>query len=340
VLTKLGAEPHSAAFAEKPLEIAKDKYTRDVLQNLNKAATQANSKDLRYLVNCGNNIDKKMSIFGEAPVHKAVLSDHEEKHNALGMILETCNADANNIDSNGWTPLHHAANIGDYEAAALLIENGSKVNSYSNQQRTPLHLAALNNHVNMIVILLNNQAELEWKDELSCTPLHLACKKGSFQALELILANGANIYARDHRNWTPLHYASYNGHPKLLNALLKWEADEDKLRDYRSTQSKLAFNLSKTESTKWAFNHIWRACKIGDLDMVRILLREGQDVNEQTQVLKNTPLHIASKFGHLLIVKYLLEQDADIDLANAYSKNAYELAEESIELASYNYNIL
>ena len=75
--------------------------------------------------------------------------------------------------------------------------------------------------------------------------------------------------------WSPLHYASYNGHAKLVNALVKWEADEDKLRDYRSTQNKLAFNLSKTDETKWAFNHIWRACKIGDLDMVRILLREG-----------------------------------------------------------------
>ena len=39
LLTKLGSEPHSAAFPQKPLEIGKDKYTRDVLQNLNNAAT-------------------------------------------------------------------------------------------------------------------------------------------------------------------------------------------------------------------------------------------------------------------------------------------------------------
>jgi hypothetical protein len=31
-------------------------------------------KDLKHLVNCGNKIDNKMSIFGEAPIHKAVLS--------------------------------------------------------------------------------------------------------------------------------------------------------------------------------------------------------------------------------------------------------------------------
>ena len=74
-----------------------------------------------------------MSIFGEAPIHKAVLSEEEEKQSALAAIIEECHANVNNIDSNGWTPLHHAANTGDYDSAALLIENGAKVNSYSNQ---------------------------------------------------------------------------------------------------------------------------------------------------------------------------------------------------------------
>jgi len=133
-LIRLGAEPRSAAFAQNPLEIGKDKFTRNVVQNLNKAATQANSKDLRYLVNCGDKIDERRSIFGEAPIHKAVLSNEEEsKTDALAAIIEDCHANVNNIDSNGWTPLHHAANIGDYEAAGLLVENGAKVNSYSNQ---------------------------------------------------------------------------------------------------------------------------------------------------------------------------------------------------------------
>jgi hypothetical protein len=99
-------------------------------------------------------------------------------------------------------------------------------------------------------------------------------------ALELLLTNGANIEAVDQRKWTPLHYAAYNGHPKCINKLLKWEADQDRLRHFRSTQNKLAFNLCKTDQCKWAFNHIWKSCREGDLDMVRILLREGQDVNE------------------------------------------------------------
>ena len=34
----LGADPNSAAFAERPLEVGKDKFVRSVLQNLNDAA--------------------------------------------------------------------------------------------------------------------------------------------------------------------------------------------------------------------------------------------------------------------------------------------------------------
>lgn len=45
---------------------------------MNDAAYQANVKDLKHLVNCGNKIDNKLSIFGEAPVHKAVLSKLKE----------------------------------------------------------------------------------------------------------------------------------------------------------------------------------------------------------------------------------------------------------------------
>jgi len=68
--------------------------------------------------------------------------------------------------------------------------------------------------------------------------------------------------------------------------------------------------------------------------MVRILLREGQDINEQTQNLKNTPLHIAAQSGHLLIVKFLLESEAAVNLSNANALNPLELTAVAIELVT------
>lgn len=66
--------------------------------------------------------------------------------------------------------------------------------------------------------------------------------------------------------------------------------------------------------------------------MVRNLLRGGQNPKEQTQSMRNTPLHIAAKHGHLLIVKYLIEHGAQGHLANANGMSALDLAQESQEL--------
>ena len=200
---------------------------------MNEAAFQANVKDLKHLVNCGNKIDQKLSIFGEAPIHKAVLSKLKvaEKSLALHAIIDS-KANMDNMDSNGWTALHHAAYNGDIESATILIrDGGANVNAYSNKQRTPLHFAAHNNHKMIIQLLLANGADLEWPDAEKCTPLHIACKRGHTESVALLLNSNANIYAQDMRQWTSLHYSAYNGYGKVCNQLLKWEADKDILRD-------------------------------------------------------------------------------------------------------------
>jgi len=50
--------------------------------------------------------------------------------------------------------------------------------------------------------------------------------------------------------------------------------------------------------------------------MLRILLREGQDPNEQTQAERNTALHLAAQNGHILIVLFLLDQKATAERPN------------------------
>ena len=143
----------------------------------------------------------------------------------------------------------------------------------------------------------------------------------------MLLAYGANIYAVDERQWTPLHYAAYNGYPAICNKLLSFSADTDpKLRDALNSQNKTAFNICKNPPTKLGFRIIWKAAKEGDLDMVRILIREGADINAVTQDLRNSPLHLAAQHGHILIVKYLLELDASTVLKKSQMKTALQLA--------------
>ena len=189
----------------------------------------------------------------------------------------------------------------------------------------------MNGHVPIIKLLLSHGARIASADQQHCTPLHLACKKGALESVTQLLAYGANIYATDHRQWTPLHYASYNGFPKVCKKLLTWSADTDpKLRNAKNSQNKVAFNICKNPDTKLGFRIIWKSAKEGDLDMVRILIREGQDPNEQTQHERNTPLHLAAQNGHILIVMYLLDQKAVSNMLNSQDKTPLDLCKESL----------
>lgn len=210
---------------------------------------------MEYLVNCGEKIDTRSSIVGQAPIHKAVLSNFSEaeKSKTLDQIFK-CKADLDIIDSNGWTAIHHASYNGDLQSVNLLMNQGANINAFSNQFNTPLHFAALNNHRSVMASLIAAGANKEARDEHKCTPLHSACRKGSQDCLELLLREGSDIMALDNRQWSPLHYASYNGHPKAVNTLLKWEADFDKLSSIKNSQGKIAFIVSKNDNVKKSFN--------------------------------------------------------------------------------------
>ena len=185
-----------------------------------------------------------------------------------------------------------------------------------------------------MAILLKNRAAIEAEDSQGCTPLHLACKKGSLSAVSMLLRNQANVYALDERQWTSLHYAAYNGYPAVCKKLLTWSVDKDpKLRNARNSQNKVAFNVCKNPETKLGFRIIWSAARDGDLDLVRILIREGQDPDEKSQALKNSPLHLAAQNGHFLIVRLLVDAEgADKDCENVDKKLPMALAEASFAI--------
>ena len=142
------------------------------------------------MVNCGEDIDGKASIIGQAPIHKVVLSAtaEHEKQTALEQIFK-CKAELDIVDSNGWTALHHAAyakNDEELLAVQLLVGQGANIKVISNQFKTPLHFAALQNNPKVLQFLLEACKTAEEclkymmaEDEQKCTPLHLACKNGS-----------------------------------------------------------------------------------------------------------------------------------------------------------------
>ncbi len=56
-------------------------------------------------------------------------------------------------------------------------------------------------------------------------------------------------------------------------------------------------------------------------------------------MLRNTPLHIASRYGHFLIVKYMLENGAQAQAMNREGKTPFNFADETRRVVERKPNI-
>lgn len=236
-------------------------------------------------------------------------------------------SDPNIKDSNGWSALHYACQLGDFESVEILVNIGATIDTYSNNKRIPLHLAAYRGYPNIVEFLLKNGSDPSYKDELGCTPLHLAAKKGHVKCLELMLSyDDELLYCLDFRNWNILHYASFHGHKKAVRFIAKYDADYDFLQTMRNSQNKMPIEIVRDPSVKPYFNTLWHAAREGNLDLTRNLLNEGEDINEQSHFELNTPLHLAVLNNHYLEVRLLIESNCILNMKNKDGLEPYHYA--------------
>jgi len=122
------------------------------------------------------------------------------------------------------TPLHWAAEHGQYTIAQRLIANGADVNAPDQFGRTPLHAAV--RYSEMVVILLDAGADPNAVDIFGRTPLHLALPFPD--SVSLLLGAGASVTARDFLGDTPLErslrYGTRDRNITVINLLLDYGA--------------------------------------------------------------------------------------------------------------------
>ena len=159
--------------------------------------------------------------------------------------------DVNERYGNLETPLHIAAE-GGYPLMALeILHHGADVLAADTDGWTPLHHAALQGHRNCVEALLNwvrdrNESGestitiedvLGAVDEEGATPLHAAVHVRNYTAtpdhvsqlravVKLLAAEGASVNQSDYNGWTPLHVAVQTGHVALVEELLENGADD------------------------------------------------------------------------------------------------------------------
>lgn len=211
-LLDAGANPHALPPAD-----ARDQRNLPML-----AAVLPDLRLLRALIAHG--IDLNASHAGMTPLIAATRDSWHGRPEAV-MTLLTNGADPRTADSEGNTPLHHAARSSDPGVAALLRDAGAEIDPLNRDHASPLALACTAGNWRLARFLLERGAKPDLPDALPALHAAAGGDEDDPAGVQLLLKHRARVDARDPRGRSALHEAAYAGHPEIIGILLGAGAD-------------------------------------------------------------------------------------------------------------------
>ncbi|VDK65945.1 unnamed protein product [Onchocerca ochengi] len=212
-----------------------------------------------------------------------------------------------------------AARCGDLCTVKRIIEScGTKIincKDFDGRESTPLHFAAGYNRVEVLKYLLEKDANVEARDTGWLVPLHNACAYGHLIVAELLVKHGANLNAADKWGYTPLHEAALKGKFDVCKLLLLNGADPK----HKGRDGKIPFDVVK-EGADDVYDllrgdeAVLEAAKEGDVEKIRKIVIPATVNCRDVRGRFSTPLHLAAGYNNLEIVRFLLENGAEVNL--------------------------
>ncbi|MGH9801589.1 MAG: ankyrin repeat domain-containing protein [Blastocatellia bacterium] len=173
-----------------------------------------------------------------------------------------------------------------------------------------------------------------------------AAEAGDTARVEALLAQGADINAKNDVRETPLSVASFRGHLEIVKILIAKGGDLNQacplcqaLREGRVFGKKtfecssclavaellieIGANLNATNGLGNTPLHI--ATQWGHLSIAKLLLAKGASVNAKGH-FGSAPLHYAAEEGFVSLAEFLLANGADVNLKNQFGKTPLDVA--------------
>ncbi|KAG2003902.1 hypothetical protein GB937_009265 [Aspergillus fischeri] len=235
------------------------------------------------------------------------------------------------------TALYMAAGNGYDAIVKLLIERGASVN-LKKAPGHPLVIAASNNRKTVVRLLLEKGADPNATRRYDkTTALNIAVMRGNSGIASMLLNKGAHTELGDNTRTTPLHTAIMKNHCKIIQLLLQGGADVGTRDSYGRTALDLAMIYSSQRSLSLFLKHaklnaqncqpLHPAISMNKTTVVRWLLENGADINRKDSK-GQTPLLYAMLETHDHLVELLLLYDVDPDAERYDGLTPLKLANE------------
>jgi ankyrin repeat protein len=254
--------------------------------------------------------------------------------------------EVNTPQPDGTTALHWAVRHDDVTTVDALIKAGADVKAANRYGITPMNLAATNGDPAVLRRLLDAGADPNSATPGGETALMTAARTGKVDAVTLLLDRGANVNAKDSTHaQTALMWAVIENHPDMVKLLLAHGADVNAHTNVTIPKGEYVpakaggasgggiIRQRALPTADGGMTPLLFAIRDGNTEMVRLLLSQGADINLASGN-KTSPLMIALLNGQVGIATELLEKGANPSAADAYGREPLFAA---IDLRNFNH---
>ncbi|RSM18339.1 hypothetical protein CDV31_002858 [Fusarium ambrosium] len=215
-----------------------------------------------------------------------------------------------------------------YEGVDIAEDFEAKKDLMRYKRRTPLTWAAQEGQMNVLKALLQKGIDIDETDQQDYTSLMRASEAGHHAVVSFLLKEGARVESRHSRQAMSLSLE--NGHVEIVRLLIEANADlyldPGSLKKALNTASRKGFEpMAKYLLEGKAdvcdpefYTALCMASKNGHLAIVKLLLERGVPLElDATDWSPQPALTEASRSGHEAIVRLLVQQGANIEAPDA-----------------------
>ncbi|KAG8364699.1 hypothetical protein BUALT_Bualt18G0025700 [Buddleja alternifolia] len=255
---------------------------------------------------------------GNTALHEALICGHEE----VARILINKNPKmAYSLNNKGRSLLYLAAEAGFGTIVRMLMDNpvGNYTASRKHKNKSPVFAAILGCNIDILKLLWEKDTSLfQQRSGEGKNPLHAAVCMGYTEGVKFLLNKHYEFaYMKDKQGFYPIHSASSKGLVNIIDLMLQHRPDTRELL------------------TAHGQNMLHVAARSGKCKAVEYMLKmpELEKLINEKDEDGNTPLHLATTYGHPKMVSILVRDErAILNLVNNHRQMPLDIAEEHMEM--------